>query len=205
MLDQCVLGLFGRVELCNYEPPIFWPPDMKNWVIGKDPDAGKDWRWEEKGKTEDEMVGWHHWLHGHEFEQAPGFGDRQGGLVCCSPWGHKESDWATELNWVHSRLLCPWDFSQQEYWNELPCPPPGDLPDSEIKLASLMFPALTGRFFATSIICETLLVVYQLFCRISVLNKNTWFFIFLKWQDSKKTGGSLPTIYTYIKSLHCTL
>ena len=67
-------------------------PDVKNWLIGKGPDAGKDWRWEEKGTAEDEMAGWHHRLDEHEFEQAPGDGERQGSLVCWSPWGHKESD-----------------------------------------------------------------------------------------------------------------
>ena len=79
---------------------IFWPPDVNSWLIWKDPDAGKDWRWEEKGTAEDEMVGWHHWLNGHEFEQAPGVGDGQGSLVCCSPWGHKESDTTEWLNWT---------------------------------------------------------------------------------------------------------
>ena len=74
------------------ETPILCPPDAKNWLIGKDPDAGKDWRQEEKGTTEDEMVGWEHRMDGHEFEQAPGVGYGQGGLVCCSPWDHKESD-----------------------------------------------------------------------------------------------------------------
>ena len=73
---------------------------MKNWLIGKDPDAGKDRRQEEKRTTEDEMVGWHHWLDGHEFEQAPGVGDGQGGLVCCSPWGHKVSDMTEPLTWT---------------------------------------------------------------------------------------------------------
>ena len=68
--------------------------------IWKDPDAGKDWRQEEKGATEDEMVGWHHQLDGHEFEQALGFGDGQGSLACCSPWGHKESDMTEWLNWT---------------------------------------------------------------------------------------------------------
>ena len=68
------------------EALILWLPDAKNWLIGKDHDAGKDWRWEEKGMTEDEMVGWHHWLNGHEFEQAPGVGDGQGSLVFFSPW-----------------------------------------------------------------------------------------------------------------------
>ena len=82
------------------ETPILWPPDVKNWLIWKDPDAGKDWRQEEKGITEDEMVGWHHWLNGYEFEQALGVGDGQGSLVCCSPWGHKESDTTEQLNWT---------------------------------------------------------------------------------------------------------
>ena len=82
------------------EAPILWPPDAKNWLIREDTDAGKDWRWEEKGMTEHEMVGWHHQLNGHEFEQALGVGDRQGGLVCCSPWGHKESDMTEWLNWL---------------------------------------------------------------------------------------------------------
>ena len=77
-----------------------WPSDVKNWLIWKDPDAGKDWRWEENGTTEDGMVGWRHQLNGHEFEQAPGFGDGQGGLVYCSPWGHKESDTTEWLKWT---------------------------------------------------------------------------------------------------------
>jgi len=67
--------------------------------LGKDPDAGKDWGKEKKGMTEDEMVGWHHWLDGHEFEQTPGVGDGQGSLACCSPWGHKESNTTEGLNW----------------------------------------------------------------------------------------------------------
>ena len=71
---------------------ILWPPDAKSWLIGKDPAAGKDWRQEEKGTTEDETVGWHHWLDGYEFEQALGDGEGQGSLVCCSPWGNKDSD-----------------------------------------------------------------------------------------------------------------
>ena len=86
----------GRTDA---ETPILCPPYMKNWLIGKDPDAGKDWRQEEKGTTEDEMVGWHHWLGGHEFEQAPGVSG-QGSLVCCSPWGCKGSDITEQLNWT---------------------------------------------------------------------------------------------------------
>ena len=82
------------------EAPILWPPDAKSWLIGKDPDVGRDWGQEEKGMTEDEMVGWHHRLNGHEFEWTPGVGDGQGGLVCCSPWGCKESDTTEGLSWT---------------------------------------------------------------------------------------------------------
>ena len=89
------------------ETPILWPPDMNNWLIGKDHDAGKDWRQEEKGMTEDETVEWHHKLNGHEFERALGVGDGQGGLACCSPWGRKESDTTEQLSWTecHSNEL----------------------------------------------------------------------------------------------------
>ena len=82
------------------ETPILRPPDAKNWLIGKDPDVRKDWRQEEKGTIEDEMVGWNHQLDGHEFEQALGVGDGQESLACCSPWGHKESDMTERLNWT---------------------------------------------------------------------------------------------------------
>ena len=79
-------------------------PDMKNWLIRKDPDTGKEWRQEEKGPTEDEMVGWRHWLDGREFERAPGVGDGQGSLACCSPWGCKSSDTTERLNWTKLNL-----------------------------------------------------------------------------------------------------
>ena len=89
---------FGRTDV-EAETPILWPPDVKSWLIWKDPDAGKDWRQEEKGTTEDEMVGWHHQLNGHGFGWTLGVGDGQGGLACCNSWGRKESD-TTELNWT---------------------------------------------------------------------------------------------------------
>ena len=89
----------GRNDV-EAETPILWPPDAKSWLIGKDPAAGKDWGQEEKGTTEDEMVGWHHLLSGHRFGWTPGVGDGQGGLVCCSSWGHKESDTTEQLNWT---------------------------------------------------------------------------------------------------------
>ena len=82
------------------ETLILWPPDAKNWLTGKDPDAGKDWRWEEKGMTENEMVEWHHQLNGHEFGWALGVGVAQGGLECCSSWSRKESDMTQRLNWT---------------------------------------------------------------------------------------------------------
>ena len=87
------------------ETPILWPCDVKNWFIWKDLDAGKDWRREQKGTPEDEIVGWHHWLNGHEFEYSPGVGDGRGGLACCSPWGHKALDLTERLNWL-SLCLC---------------------------------------------------------------------------------------------------
>ena len=94
----------GRTDT-EGEAPVLWPPDVNNWLIGKGSHAGKDWRWEEKGPTEDELVGWYHWLDGHEFEQAPGVGDGQGSLGCCRPWGCKESDMTEWLNWIQLNWL----------------------------------------------------------------------------------------------------
>ena len=96
--------IIGRTD-AEAEAPILWPSDVNNWLIGKDPDAGKDWG-QKKGTTEDEMFGWQCRLNGHEFQQVPGVGDGQGGLACCNPWSCKESDtteWLnwTELNWIH--------------------------------------------------------------------------------------------------------
>ena len=102
----------GRTDV---EALIVWPPEAKNWLIGKDPDAGKDWRQEEKRMTEDEMVGWYHWLNGHEFEQAPVVGDGQRSLECCSPQDLRESDRTKQLNWtkkcnksLHGDIRSPW-------------------------------------------------------------------------------------------------
>ena len=93
-----MLALESLGEDAEAEAPILWPPDAKSRLIRKDPDAGKDWRQEEKGMTEEEMVAWHHWLDGREFEQALGGGEGQGTLACCSPWGRKESDKTEQLN-----------------------------------------------------------------------------------------------------------
>ena len=99
---------FGRTD-AKGETPVLWSPHVKSWLIGKDSDAGKDWGQEEKGMTEDEMAGWHHWLDGHEFGWTPGVGDGQGGLACCDSRGHKESDTTERLNWTEvSSFLDSW-------------------------------------------------------------------------------------------------
>ena len=91
----------GRISIfIEAEVPIFWPPNARSWLTGKDPDVGKDWRREAKGTKEGEMVGWHHWLHGYEFEQAPGDGEGQGSLVCLQSMGSQESDTTKWLNWT---------------------------------------------------------------------------------------------------------
>ena len=105
---------FGRND-AKAETPVFWPPHAKSWLIGKDPDAGRDWEQEEKGTTEHEMAGWDHWLDGRESEWTPGVGDRQGGLECCDSWGHKVRHyWATELNWTE--LLFFFKFCYWAIW-----------------------------------------------------------------------------------------
>ena len=90
---------FGKND-AKAETPILWPPHAKSWFIGKDPDAGRDWRKEEKGTVEDEMAGWHHWFDGHEFEWTLGVRDGQGGLTCFDSWARKESDTTEQLNWT---------------------------------------------------------------------------------------------------------
>ena len=93
---------FARTDF-EAETPILWPPDAKSWLIWKDPDTGKDSGQEEKGMTEDEMAGWHHWLNGHGFGWTPGVGDGQGGLTCCVSWGRKELYMTERLNWTELR------------------------------------------------------------------------------------------------------
>ena len=111
--EQCWIFI-GRTD-AEAETPIHWPRDANNWLIGKDPDAGKDWRWEEKGMTEDEVVVWHHWLE-HEFEQTLGVGEGQGCLTCCRPWGLKESDMTEQLNWTQMGLKMHVQFLEPSYF-----------------------------------------------------------------------------------------
>ena len=94
----------GRTDV-EAETPILWPPDTKSWLIWKDPNAGKDWGQEEKGTTEDKMVGWHHWLNGQGFGWTLGVADGQGGLACCGSWSHKELDTTERLNWTEYYFL----------------------------------------------------------------------------------------------------
>ena len=105
------------------EAPILWPPVVKRGLIGKDPDARKDWRQKREGTTEDEIIGGHHWLNGHEFEQTQGDGEGRGSLACCSPWGHKEldfSDWTTATAIWQRNLSLDLSFFQIKAWHTNP-------------------------------------------------------------------------------------
>ena len=122
----------GRTD-AQAETPILWPPDVNNWLIRKDPDAGKDWRWEEKRMTKDEMVGWHRQLDGYEFEWALEVGDGQGSLACCSLWGLKSQtqlNYRTEQNWIEYCTKLPftpkfrfWSFNNLLLSKPLPFKP----------------------------------------------------------------------------------
>ena len=115
----------GRTD-AEAETPVLWPPDVKNWLIWKDPDAGTDWRQEEKGMREDEMFGWHHWLNGNEFEQALGDGEEQGSLAWCSPWGHT-TEWLNKEQQIHIQEFQNLSQLQTKNWtmvcrNRIYCP-----------------------------------------------------------------------------------
>ena len=127
------------------ETPILWPPDVKSWLIGKDPDAGKDWGQEETGTTEDEMVGWHHRLYGHGFGWTPGVGDGQGGLVCCGSWGRKESDTTERLNWTELMV-----GSRGKSSSPLPKRQPIALASFVEK--TVIFPTVNGAFEVNSLL-----------------------------------------------------
>ena len=111
--NQCWIFI-GRTN-AKAEAPVLLPLDAKNWLIGKDPDAGKDWRQEEK-ETTGWDVGWHHWLNGHEFEQARGVGDGQGGLDGCSPWGRKELETTEHLNWAELKMATIKKMDNNKHW-----------------------------------------------------------------------------------------
>ena len=112
ILKETSWVFIGRTD-AEAETPIFWPPNAKSWLFGKDPDAGRDWGQEEKETTEDEMAGWHHRLDAHEFGWTPGVGDGQGGLACCDSWSRKASDTTERLNWTEDVL--PKSLSMRNY------------------------------------------------------------------------------------------
>ena len=108
----------GRTD-AEAETPILWPRHVKSWLTGKDSDAGRDWGQEEKGMTEDEMAGWHHWLDAHEFGWTLGVGDGQGGLACCDSWGHKELDMTERLNWTEKNISSGIRSDRQSAWRPM--------------------------------------------------------------------------------------
>ena len=144
---------FGR-NYAKAETPVLWPPHAKSWLIGKDSDAGRDWGQEEKGTTEDEMAGWHHWLNGHESEWTSGLGDGQGGLACCNSWLPKSqtrlSNW-TELNWRNvdpkKKKVCP--FLLLENSRSLSHWGPPDFLSTYLGIDSLTFLSNFVRIFLT--------------------------------------------------------
>ena len=118
ILKEISPGISLEGMMLKAETPVLWPPHVKSWLIGKDSDAGRDWGQEEKGTTEDEMGGWHHWLDGRESEWTPGVGDGQGGLACCNSWGCKESDTTERLNWTETfNFRIVWDLHKNYYDN----------------------------------------------------------------------------------------
>ena len=111
--------IFPRRTDAEAEAPMLWPPDMRSWLIRKDADAWKDWRQEEKGGTEDTRFGWHHPLNGHEYEQAPGGGEGQESLACCSPWGHRvRQDWMRTT--IPKAAVYYWNFASENHHSFLP-------------------------------------------------------------------------------------
>ena len=113
--------------------PVLWPPHAKSWLIGKDSDAGRDWGQEEKGTTEDEMAGWHHWLDGREFEWTLGVADGQTGLACCDSWGYQESDTTEWLNWTELN----WTFQVRERKYSILAPSSNPTPFMKMKITIL--------------------------------------------------------------------
>ena len=154
--DQSWLFL-GRND-AKAETPILWPPDAKSWLIGKDPDVGRDWGQEEKGTTEDEMAGWHHGLDGRECEWTPGVGDGQGGLACCDSWGRKAWDMTERLNWTELNYftILYW-FCHTLTWihHGCTCVPhletPSHIPPHTIPLGHPSIPALSILYHASNL------------------------------------------------------
>ena len=150
----------GRTD-AEAETPILWPPDVNSWLIWKDRDAGRDWGQEEKGTTEDEMVGWHHRLNGYEFEWTLGVGDGQGGLACCGPWGRKVSGTTKRLSWSELSMTMSLTWIVGHTFPPcLPAGPTGFLSVFHMCLASLHYslspPTTTtaGLLHVLSLLCS---------------------------------------------------
>ena len=149
--------------------PVLWPPHAKIWLIGKDSDAGRDWGQEEKGTTEDEMAGWHHWFNGHESEWTPGVGDGQGDLACCDSWGRKESDTTELLNWTV-------EISRADIY--APCPPSHGVAESDTtELLSLQI-VICKLFEVWSSILKIIRYIFSSFfkCVLSVCSLKPYLF-----------------------------
>ena len=164
----------GRTNV-EAETPILWLPDAKNWLIWKDPDAGKDWGQEEKGTTEDEMAGWHHRLDGHEFEWTLGVGDGQGGLACCSSWGRKELDMTERLNWADE------GSSQIRDWTYVFC-----LVFVVQSLSHVWLFALVDRFFTTEPLGKPL-KYFSFNCRYSIMHPSASVYLFTSYNCLSNT------------------
>ena len=162
MLKEISPGCSWRTD-AEAETPVLWPPREKSWLIGKDPDAGRDRGQEEKGTTEDEMAGWHHQLEWCKFEWTLGVGDGQGGLVCCNSWGCKESDTSEQLNWTELKFL----NKEQEYFFQQ-------------KLTTLIRVSLKPQYF---LLLPFLLVVFVHWVWVHVFRHTHVPLIFLSFCD----------------------
>ena len=172
------------------EASVLGPPDAKSQLIGKDTDAKKDWRQEEKAMIEDEMVGWHHQLNGHEFEQVPGVGEGQGNLACCSPWGHRESDKTEWLNnnkydhvfnsliiWVTVSVDCSVPKSCLTLWNPMDCAYQASL-SFTISWSLLKFTSIESGMLSNHLIpCHPFLCLPSVFPSIVVFSRDSAFYI----------------------------
>ena len=158
-----------KLILCSAEAPILWPPEAKNCLTGKDPDAEKDWRQEEKGTSEDEMVGWHHWLNRHEFEQTPGIREWTGKPGMLQSMGSQRvgHNWVTELNWTNNVLLFllyyRYAFKELHYCTVCP-------PLSLVLRETVFQPIITGKWVFTN--CNNVPILYYEYDYNAVCHKN---------------------------------
>ena len=181
----------GRTD-AEAETPIFWPPNGKKWLTGKAPDAGKDWRQEEKGTTEDEMIGWHHWLNRHEFEQTPGVGDGQGSLACCSPSGHKVmSDFFTvKLIFFFFSCFPCWILWKQTHYMQ-----------STLRSEEFTYLRFLLKFLFSNLLFQTELnwTDWEVIRKCQCLNKNAcYIFKCQKWTETQRKRFVISMVDNFI-------